>query len=99
MEHKPITIQPTPVEALTPGDIFRDGGQNFRITGLERDEEVVEVTYYIGVGDLVNSFYLSPDDTLDLVIETQEWTATQMTTAPATSTPCTSNTTTPAGVH
>lgn len=32
------------------------------------DKEVVEVTYYIGV----NSFYLSPDDTLDLIIEVQE---------------------------
>lgn len=52
------TFQPTPVK-----------GQNFRIAGFEHDEEVVEVTYYIGVGDLVNSFYLSPDDTLDLVIE------------------------------
>lgn len=36
------------------------------------DKEVVEVTYYIGAGDQVNSFYLSPDDTLDLIIEVQE---------------------------
>lgn len=64
-----ITIQPTPVKDLNPDDIFRDGGQNFRIAGFERDEEIVEITYFIGVGDLVNSFYLSPDDTLDLVIE------------------------------
>lgn len=67
-----ITIRPTPIKALKPDDLFRDGGQNFRIAGFERDEEVVEVTYYIGVGDLVNSFYLSPDDTLDLIIEVQE---------------------------
>lgn len=72
MKHKPITIRPTPIEDLNSGDIFRDGGQNFRIVGFERDKGVVEITYYIGVGDLVNSFYLSPDDTLDLVIETQE---------------------------
>lgn len=65
-------IQPTPIKDLKPDDLFRDGGQNFRIAGFERDEEVVEVTYYIGVGDLVNSFYLSPDDTLDLIIEVQE---------------------------
>ena len=63
-----ITIQPTPVKDLNPGDIFRDGGQNFRIAGFERDEKVVEITYYIGVGDLVNSFYMSPDDTLDKTI-------------------------------
>lgn len=64
-----ITIRPTLVKDLNPGDIFRDGGQNFRIAGLERDEKVVEITYYIGLDQLVNSFYLSPDDTLDLVIE------------------------------
>lgn len=69
MKHIPITIRPTPIEDLEPGDIFRDGGQNFRIAGLERDEEVTEITYYIGVGDLVNSFYLSPDDTLDKVVD------------------------------
>lgn len=72
MKHRLITIQPIPVKDLKPGNIFRDGGQNFRIASFERDEEVVEVTYYIGVGDLVNSFYLSPDDPLDLVIEVQE---------------------------
>lgn len=67
-----ITIRPTPIKDLKPDDLFRDGGQNIRIAGFERDEEVVEVTYYIRVGDLVNSFYLSPDDTLDLTIEIQE---------------------------
>lgn len=67
-----ITVQPTPVKCLKPNDLFRDGGQNFRIAGFERDEKVVEITYYIGVGDLVNSFYMSPDDTLDLVVEVQE---------------------------
>lgn len=64
-----ITIQPTPVKDLKPGNIFRDGGQNYRIAGLERDENVVEIAYYIGVGDLINYFHLSPDDALDLVIE------------------------------
>lgn len=67
-----ITIRPTPIKDLKPDDLFRDGGQNFRIAGFECDEGVVEVTYYLGVGDLVNSFYLSPDDTLDLIIEVQE---------------------------
>ena len=68
MKHKLLTIQPTPVKDLNLGDVFRDGGQNSRIANIERDE----VTYYIGVSDLINSFYLSPDDTLDLVIEVQE---------------------------
>lgn len=72
MKHKPITVLPTPVKNLNPGDIFRDGGQNFRIARVECDEDVVEITYYIRIDDLVNSFYLSPDDTLDLVIEVQE---------------------------
>lgn len=63
-----ITIEPTPVKDMKPDDLFRDGGQNFRIAGFEHDEEVVEVTYYIGVGDLVNSFYMSLDDTLDKVV-------------------------------
>lgn len=72
MEHKLITVQPTPTKELNPGDIFRDGGQNFRIARVECDENIVEITYYIGIDDLVNSFYLSPDDTLDLVIEAQE---------------------------
>ena len=63
-----IIVEPTPVKNLQPSDIFRDGGQNYLIAGFERDEEVVEITYYIGVGDLVNSFYMSPDDTLDKVI-------------------------------
>lgn len=63
-----ITVQPTPIKDLNPGDIFRDGGQNFRIAGFERDERVIEITYYIGSGNLVNSFYLSPDDTLDKII-------------------------------
>lgn len=66
------TIQPTPTKDLKSGDIFRDGGKNFLISGIELDEEVVEITYYIGLDQLVNSFYLSPDDTLDLVIEVQE---------------------------
>lgn len=61
-------VRPTPVKDLKPDDLFRDGGQNFRIAGFECDEEVVEITYYIGVGDLVNSFYLSPDDTLDKIV-------------------------------
>lgn len=72
MKHIPITIQPTPVEDLKPGDLFRDGGQNFRIADLEQDEKVVEITYYIGVGDLVNSFYLSLDDTLDKIVNVME---------------------------
>lgn len=67
--HCSTTIRSTLAKDLKPGGIFRDGGQNFRIAGFEQDEEVVEVTYYIGAGDLVNSFYLSPNDTLDKAID------------------------------
>lgn len=63
-----ITIQPTPVKDLKQGDLFRDGGQNFRIAGIEQAGEVVEVSYYIGVGDLVNYFHLSLGDTLNNVV-------------------------------
>ena len=43
----------------------------YSLTGdhIRLDDKEVEVTYYIGVGDLVNSFYLSPDDTLDKIID------------------------------
>lgn len=58
-----IRLDSKEVEVLDKS-LFRDGGQNFRIAGFEQDEEVVEVTYYIGIGDLVNSFHLSLDDTL-----------------------------------
>ena len=69
MKRKLFTVQPTPAKAMKRGDLFRDGGQNYRIAGFECDEDIVEITYYIGIEGLVNSFYLSPDDTLDLVIE------------------------------
>jgi hypothetical protein len=62
------TVQLTPAKDLKPGDIFRDGGKNFRISDVEPNEEVVEITYYIGLDQLVNSFYLSPDDTLDKIV-------------------------------
>lgn len=72
MKHILITIQPTLVKTMKPGDIFRDGGQNYQIAGIDCDEEAVEIAYYFGVGDLVNYFHLSPDDTLDKIIEVQE---------------------------
>lgn len=61
----PIIVEPTPVKNLQPSDIFRDGGQNYQIAGIDCDEEVIEVAYYIGVGDLVHP---SLDDTLDKVV-------------------------------
>ena len=67
-----ITIQPTPVKDMKPDDLFRDGGQNYRIAGIECDEEVVEIAYYFGVGDLVNYFHLSPDDTLDKIVNQED---------------------------
>lgn len=67
-----ITIQPTSVKDLKPDDLFRGGGQTYRIADLEHNEEVIEIAYYIGVGDLVNYFCLSPDDTLDKVVNVKE---------------------------
>lgn len=63
-----ITIEPTPVQDMKPGDFFRDGGRSIRIAELERDEEAVEVFYSIEGSDLVCSFYLEPDDTLDKIV-------------------------------
>lgn len=62
-------VRPTPVKDLKPDDLFRDGGQNYRIAGLDCDEKVIEIAYYIGVGDLINYFRLSPDDTLDKIVD------------------------------
>lgn len=66
-----ITIEPTPVKDMKPDDFFRDGGQSVRIAGFEQDDGVVEVTHFIEDSDLVNSFFLASDDTLDKIIETQ----------------------------
>lgn len=38
-----ITIQPTPVETMKPGDLFRDGGQTFRITNIKQTDDLVEI--------------------------------------------------------
>lgn len=56
------TVQLTPAKDLKPDDIFRDSGKNFRISDVDLDEGVVEITYYIGLDRLVNSFSLSGCD-------------------------------------
>lgn len=38
-------VRPTPVKDLKPDDLFRDGGQNFRIAGLECDDHVALSDY------------------------------------------------------
>lgn len=63
------TIQPTPVKSLNPGDLFRDGGQTFQIADIGQNDEVIEIVYYTGTSTFVNSFFLSPDDTLDRIID------------------------------
>ena len=67
-----ITIKPTSAKTLKRGDLFRDGGQTFQIAGIEKNDEddVVEIIYYTGTSTFVNSFFLSPDDTLDKVVDT-----------------------------
>ena len=62
------TIRPTPVKTMKPRDLFRDGGQTFQITDIEQNKDVVEIVYYTGTSTFVNSFFLSPDDTLDKII-------------------------------
>lgn len=67
-KHDAIAIRPTPVKTMKPGDLFRDGGQTFQIADIEQDADVVEIVYYTGTSTFVNSFFLSPDDTIDKVI-------------------------------
>ena len=62
------TIRPTPVKTMKPGDLFRDGGQTLQITNIEQNDDVVEIVYYTGTSTFINSFFLSPDDTLDKII-------------------------------
>ena len=62
------TIRSTPVKSMKRGDLFRDGGQTFQIADFERDDDVVEIVYYTGTSSFINSFFLSPDDTLDKII-------------------------------
>lgn len=66
------TIQPTPAKAMNPGDLFRDGGRTFRIADIEQNDKIIEIVYYTGTSSLVNSFFLSPDDTLDKVVDTTD---------------------------
>jgi hypothetical protein len=67
-----IIIRPTPARIMKPGDLFRDGGQTFQIADLEQNDVVVEIIYYTGTSTFINSFSLSPDDTLDKVVGTTD---------------------------
>lgn len=62
-------IRPTPVKIMKPGDLFRDGGQTFQIADIEQNDDVVEIVYYTGTSSFINSFSLSPNDTLDKIID------------------------------
>lgn len=61
-------IRPTPAKTMRPGDLFRDGGHTFQIADIEQNDDVVEIVYYTGTSTFINSFFLSPDDTLDKII-------------------------------
>lgn len=67
-KHDTSTIRPTPVKSMKPGDLFRDGGQTFQIADIDQNDDVVEIVYYTGTSSFINSFFLSPDDTLDKII-------------------------------
>lgn len=62
------TVKPIAARLLKSGDAFRDGGQTFQIANIEQNGEVIEIVYYTGTSTFVNSFFLSPDDTLDKII-------------------------------
>ena len=69
-----ITIQPTPVKMMKRGDLFRDGGQTFQIADIEKknNNKVIEIVYYTGTSTFVNSFFPSPEDNLDKVVDTTD---------------------------
>ena len=67
-----ITIKPTPIKTMKPGDLFRDGGQTFQIADIEQNDDIIEIVYHTGTNTFVNSFFLSPDDTLDKVVDTND---------------------------
>lgn len=60
-----ITIEPTPAKDMKPGDRFRDNGQSFQVTDIE-------IIYAFEGERLVNSTFVTPDTSLDRVIEVQE---------------------------
>lgn len=72
MKHKLITVLPTPAKAMKPGDLFRGSDRIFQIADIEKDGEVFVVTYYTGTSTFINSFILSPNDTLDKIIDKEE---------------------------
>lgn len=63
-----ITIEPTPARDMKPADHFRDNGQSFQVTDIEIDE----IVYAFEGERLVNSTFVTPDTSLDRVIEVQE---------------------------
>lgn len=67
-EDASTAIRPTPAKTMRPGDLFRDGGHTFQIADIEQNDDVVEIVYYTGTSTFINSFFLSPDDTLDKII-------------------------------
>lgn len=64
-----ITVKPTSAKTLKRGDLFRGSGQTFKIADIDQNDNIVEVVYYTGTSSLINSFFLSPDDTLDKVVD------------------------------
>lgn len=54
---------------MKPGDLFRDRGRTFQIADIEQTDDFVEIVYYTGMSTFINSFFVSPDDTLDKVVD------------------------------
>lgn len=61
------TVEPIAARFLKSGDTFRDGGYTHRVVGVDHNE----VTYSTEPSKLVSSFFVQPDDIVDLIIDRQ----------------------------
>ena len=61
------TVKPIAAGLLKSGDTFRDGGCTHRVIGVDHNE----ITYSTEPSKPVYSFYVQPDDVVDLIIDRQ----------------------------
>lgn len=60
-------VEPIAAGLLKPGDAFRDGGYTHRVVGVDHNE----ITYSTEPSKLIYSFYVQPDDIVDVIIDRQ----------------------------
>lgn len=58
------TVKPIAARLLKSGDTFRDGGYTHRVLEVQHNE----VIYSTEPSKLVSSFFVQPDDIVDLII-------------------------------